>query len=210
MARRVVLLLAATMLVTGCSRLRYSYAPVTTKSAEMDGHSAAIIAVPPDDAKGELRIASLGVANVTPPSDVARAPFRALFVRFVVVNESTETWGFDAVEQRIEILEGPSTRVISWARTATGERPPLVPVPAHTSTSLDILFPIGKRDEGDLSRFEVRWSIRQGARLVDGRAEFRRHLVNRELTPETFEPAEPPPYRVPARVPAVPLDPCLP
>ena len=68
---------ALVVLLAGCGRFRYSYAPVTTTSAEVAGHSAAIAAMPADGAKGELRIASLGVANVTPPSGAASAPFRA-------------------------------------------------------------------------------------------------------------------------------------
>lgn len=205
--------LGALVLVTGsagCGRLRYSYAPVTTTSAEVEGHSAALIDMPPDAAKGQLRIASLGVANVTPPSEVATGSFRALFVRFVVVNDSEQSWTFDEAEQRVEIIEG-SARATSWPRTVTGSRPSVVAIPPHVSTSFDVLFPIGSRDEGDVAHFDVQWTVRQGARPISGRSEFKRHLEAREPAPAAFEPSEPPPYRPPPRTPILPTtDPCLP
>lgn len=199
----------ATLLAGGCGRFRYSYAPVTTTSAVMEGVPAAVVTMPADGAKGELRIASLGVANVTPPPRVGVAPFRSLFVRFVVVNDSAEPWTFDQAEQRIELEAGPN-RQTTWARTATGDRPPTVPVPPHGSASFDLLFPVGARDEGDLARFAVQWSLRQGTRLLAGRVEFARHLETREPAPAAFEPGAPPPYRSPDRTTMPTPDPCLP
>jgi hypothetical protein len=184
----------------GCGTLRYAYAPVTTTSAEVEGHAAAVAAI---SGKGELRVASLGVAEVTPPSTIAGKPFRALFVRFVVDNQSDEAWTFDPAEQRIELPAG-GTSTMRWASTATGERPPVVHVAARSSVTDDVLFSIGARDEGDLARFDVVWTVRPRERVVTGRAAFVRHITTREPAPAAFEPVTPP------MPPALPRDPCLP
>jgi hypothetical protein len=204
-SRLLTPMLVLVPLLLGCGRFTYCYSPVTVTSAEVEGHAAALVPIPTDGATGELRIASLGVGVVTPPS---RGPsFRALFVRFVLVNESVESWTFNAAEQRIEVLDGRE-RIIIWSRSETGAPPSAVPVPAHDATSLDVLFPIGSRDEGDLERFDVHWTVRQQARLVTGRAEFSRHLVEPVPAPAAFRPDEPPPYRI--RPPFDPPAPCLP
>lgn len=207
MKRSVAVLLVTTALAA-CGQLRYSYAPVTTTSAEVEGHAGAI--VPIEGTKGELRLASLGVAQVTPPSNVNAKPFRALFVRFVVRNESDREWAFDQAEQRID-LEERGVHITRWASTATGERPPMIRVPAHGTSSVDLLFSVGQRDEGDLSRFEVVWTVRPGGRVVSGRAAFARQLTTREPAPAAFDPEGAATYPVTDRPPPLfPRDPCIP
>lgn len=206
--KRVISLLLLALASTSCGQLRYAYAPVTTTSAEVEGHAAAIL--PIEDGKGELRVASLGVAQVTPPSNVGAKPFRALFVRFVVQNQSNEEWSFDQSEQRVD-LEERGIHLTRWASTATGERPPVVRVAPRSVSSVDLLFSVGQRDEGDLSRFEVVWTLGPGGRVVTGRAAFTRQLTTREPSPAAFDPETATPYPVTDQPsPLFPRDPCLP
>jgi hypothetical protein len=193
-------LLGLALFFGACGTLRYAYAPVTTTSAELEGHAAAVA---PIAENGELRLASLGVAEVTPPSTIAGKSFHALFVRFVVDNQSDEEWIFDQAEQRIELPAG-GTSTMRWASTATGERPPVLRVAARSAVTDDVLFSIGARDEGDLSRFDVVWTVRTRGRIVSGRASFVRHITTREPAPAAFEPVTSP------NTPMVPRDPCFP
>jgi hypothetical protein len=129
-------LLGLAVVSGACGNIRYAYAPVVTTSAEVEGHAAAV-APPPE--KGELRVASLGVAEVTPPSTIAGKSFRVLFVRFVVDNQSDEEWLFDQAEQRganghpscappsrttSSSRSESATRAISLASTSSGRCAP--------------------------------------------------------------------------------------
>lgn len=191
--------------VAACAQLRYAYEPVTLTSADMDGHAAAVLAMPADAPKGELRIVALGVEKVNPPPGVGRPSFHALFARFVIDNQSDEAWTFDEAEQHIDV-DGAS----SWAVTPTGERPPVMRIGAHTTAPFDVLFPVGTRDEGALARFEIQWTLRPGAHLVAGRAPFTRRTTTRETSAPAFAPALPPPPRLHDPMRAIPPDPCLP
>lgn len=198
----IVFVLAATSVVA-CGRLRYAYAPVTTTAAEIEGEPAVVAPMPPDVATGRLRVASLGVAPVSPPAGSGMASFHGLYVRFALENDGAEAWSFDEAEQRIEVLER-GERTTIWARTPAGARPPVVQAPAHATTSVDVLFPLGARDAGDLASFDVIWSVHAGARLASGRASFARHIEKREPAPAAFDPGAPPPARLPQAVPSCP------
>jgi hypothetical protein len=68
----------------------------------------------------------------------------------------------------------------------------------------DVQFSIGERDESNLSRFDVVWTVRPPGRMVTGRAAFVRHITTREPAAAAFEPVTPP------SPPNFPRDPCLP
>jgi len=177
---KILRVLALLMLGTACGQLRYTYAPASTTSAEMEGESAARVLLQGQAEPGELRIASFGVAN------------RALNLRIVVLNATDATWTFDPAAQKVEIYDG-ALRILEPAAPASK-----IELAPHTAQTVDLAFPIGAREEGDIGRFVVLWTLDAGALALCGRTPFVRHLERR--TPSAFTPTAP--DRVPGTVPA--------
>ena len=127
-------------------------------------------------------------------------------MRVTVTNDSPEPWTFDQGEQRIELAER-GARIYSEALTATGERPPVVVVPAAHALTFDLSFPVGTRDDAsDLPGFTFLWTVRAGGEVAAGRIVFARKM-ERVMT---MVPADLPPYRMPANPANDRRDPCRP
>lgn len=186
MIRAHLLALALALASTACAQqLRYSYAPTTLSSADLAGHAATVIEIPPEAPRGDLRIASLGIAEL---------PMRALFVRFVVRNDSEETWVLDEAEQTLELPEHDS-RVLLPAVSPDNTRPPVLTVLPHHVGTADVTFAVGRRDEGDVGAFSVHWVLRTDGRAIGGHADFTRRLE--PVTPRPANPFSPPARQVP-------------
>jgi hypothetical protein len=161
---KLLRILALLALGTACGDLRYTYTPVTTTSAEMEGESAARVVLQGNADSGELRIASFGVAD------------QALNLRIVIINSTDVIWRFDPAAQRVEIYDG-LLRILQPSAP-----PPKIELAPHTAKTIDLALPIGAREEGDIGRFVVLWSVEAGDTALCGRVPFVRHLERRTST----------------------------
>jgi hypothetical protein len=172
MQQRLLSLRLGLLVVGACALNHYAYAPVTTTNAELEGLPAAVLAIPPESPRGELRLTSLGLGRTAPPSDAHVRAFRALYIRLFVSNWSGDTWTIDESAQRIELEDhGPS--ITASATTPTRLRPPVVEIGAGKSVSVDLTFAFPV-DASEVPRFDVIWTVNVGSSVVSGRTPFRR------------------------------------
>jgi hypothetical protein len=159
--------------LVACSPQRYAYAPASTTSAELGtsttNPSIATYAIPSDAARGEVRVATLGVED------------GAVHVRLVVTNRNDDaTWSVNESEQQIE-LDAEYGRIEEPARPVAGKAPQVVEIAPGKSASIDLFFPVPPEfeDAKDLVAFDVVWTVRAGDRPIMQRTAFERYLVKR-------------------------------
>jgi hypothetical protein len=171
------LCLGACVGIAACALPRsYFYEPVTVTSATsatMDGYMTAASGIPPEKPRGALELTILRTAPIPPPSGLSLGPHRGLFVQLVVVNRSDEPWFVDESEQRIEVDQAGETLEF-YAKSPSGGRAAAYVVGPGRIDSSQLLFPIGGRDERDLSRLTVIWTVHVGSRVISGRMPFQR------------------------------------
>jgi hypothetical protein len=170
---------AAMFVCSSCSPPQYFFAPVTTTGADIAGIAAASSGLPPEKPRGELRVASFGIA----PFDGTAQ--RALYLRVEVSNhdDTSQSWTIDASEQRVD-LEGERTALAP--APLRGARPTVIEVRPGATTTLGLFFPLplGLRDAKEIPEFDVTWTVHLGVRIVRGRARFERFMVDvRPVTP---------------------------
>lgn len=195
MNRSVVMIAVAALF--GCGPDTYTYAPVRTTSGDIAIEDAAVRAIPPDRPRGEVRVAALGVVALRPEA-IADSTLRAFHVEIVVSNRSDEPWTLDGAEQRLAVGAG---RELVEAITERVGRPPQIEVPAHTTRTIDLYFPLPAEVESarDLPAFAVVWTVRAGSRVVTERSAFQRL---RAASPPRGTPDGPPKQTAPTQPPA--------
>ena len=160
-----------------CGTRLYGYAPAatTSTSAEVNTLPAAEYAFPPDSPQGNVRLATVGIAE---PS--AEAP-RSIHVRMVLTNLGGEPWTLEKAEQRLEVAVGNGQRTTelgaSAARGASGAHVEVLP--GHSAT-IDLFFPLptGAREAADVPAFDALWTVHAGARVITTRTPFERFLAS--------------------------------
>jgi hypothetical protein len=169
---------AGMVLLAGCAPDRYSYAPVTTSSADLEGASAAVYGVPPDAPRGEVRVAMLGVAAAPALGGAQETRSRAIHVALAVSNRADEPWTIDPSEQRLTFT-AKRERSDVYPMTSDAARAGSVLVPARSTRVIDLYFalPIQLEKESALPPFELRWTMHAGSRSVTQRTPFQRFLV---------------------------------
>jgi hypothetical protein len=190
MPRRFVVSFALAAL-SGCASERYTYAPVQTTSAEIAGEPAAVYAVPPESPRGDVRVATFGIAPLR-PEGIEDSTLRAIHVALVVSNRSNEVWTVDGGEQQLTLA--------GWspvgATTVKVTRPPQTEIPARSTRWIDLFFPLpsGVDHAREIPAFDVMWTVHVGPRAVTARTPFDRFLV--EPAPRRL-----PDLREPERIP---------
>jgi hypothetical protein len=161
----------AALALAACDR-EYVYTPaVTTTSATSGGPSSPIEAL-----RGDVQLTSSGFEEIQPGElDEAREP--ALHVRMAVKNESDKTWFVDGSEQLISLPDHGASRpaLVTSDRGAAST----VAVPPGEKGTIDLYYPLPDDMKGatKVPRFETRWNVWAGPRLVSERTPFERLQV---------------------------------
>ena len=169
------LILAATLGVAAaaCESRRFIYRPAISSSAVVEGKPAAHHRIPPEAPRGDVRVATFGLADLT-PVDGKGDDVRALHVRMVISNDSDASWTIDTREQRTALPGDGETRP-AYARSDDGS-PPVIEIPPHGQRSVDLFFPLpsSMAKESKLPSFDTIWTVRAGAQLITQRTPFER------------------------------------
>lgn len=187
----LVLALAAVaaLAVAACGPTRYSYAPVTTTSADIVGHPAAEYPFPPDTPHGRVRLATFGIAQL------ARDGARFFHVRMNATNDGTQTWSVEKSQQIVEIAAGDERqrKTHVHATTEADQSADHVEVTPGTTQTIDLFFPLppALRDAAEIPAFEVIWSVREGSESFATATPFTRFLAS---GPAFSTPRAPPNY----------------
>ncbi|MDB5218553.1 MAG: hypothetical protein JWO86_6480 [Myxococcaceae bacterium] len=203
----------AALALTACTPTRYGYAPVTTTSAELEGSSAAVYAMPPDAPRGEVRIAMLGVAESSTPG-MQETRSRKIHVALAVSNRADETWTVDPSEQRLTLTNNRERSDV-YATTRNDAGSSSVIVPPRSTRVIDLYFPVPIQLQKDdaLPPFDIRWTVHAAGRSITQRTPFERFLVapaieqDRDLRrPDELFDEDPLRKERPEHKPILPLD----
>lgn len=170
-SRALPILLVAGALA--CSTPRYSYAPVRATSADLAGAPAAIYSIPPDDPRGDVRLATFGMARLV-PDEVEDSALWAVHIALVVTNRSDETWSVDGTEQQLRVENGND---LVQATNDQLDDPPVMAVPPHGVTWVHLFFPLDPQRPRFVPAFEVRWTLRTSTRVFHERTLFERFAL---------------------------------
>ncbi|MBX3187748.1 MAG: hypothetical protein KF819_12065 [Labilithrix sp.] len=175
--RRLCRFTVVAALACACER-PFVYAPATTSLAIVEGRPAAYARIPPDAPRGDVRIATFGIAGLRRADDTSdEGVIRAIHLRLVVSNDDDSTWLVDTREQRVT-LPGDGESRPAFASTDKGVAP-LVDVPPGDKREIDLFFPLPEHLEkaSELPAFDVVWEVHAGERAVVARAPFERLTV---------------------------------
>jgi hypothetical protein len=206
----------AAVALWGCAPTRYSYAPVTTTSADLEGASAAVYGMPPEAPRGDVRIAMLGVSSIS-AIGTQESKSDAIHLALSVSNRSDETWTVDPSEQRVSVTL-KRQRSELYATTGDGRSTTVVSVLPRSTKVINLYFPlpIQFRREDAPPPFDVVWTVHAGGRAVTQRTPFQRFVVSptpqeeRDLRrPEDFHDTDRlvPGPEAPEHKPILPTDP---
>ncbi len=177
---RLGLGIAALLGAVGCSSARYVYRPEENATARVSGKPAAFYAIPQESPHGEVRVATLGIAELqrTPDSEYR---VRALHVRLVVDNnDDTAPWQVDTREQ-IATLDGygPSRPAFAKATPGRTQRASMVTIAPGTSRTIDLYYPLPApmQQASKLPSFDVLWRVQTPESPVAERTSFERLRV---------------------------------
>ena len=176
------------VVVTACGSRIYGYAPVTTTGAEIVGHPTAELPFPPDSPQGNVRLATLGLAQATAESG------RSIHVRMVATNRGADSWVIRESEQELAIAVGDGARTtIVRAKADPRATQDRVAVPPGGTAMVDLYFPLppGAQGASDVPAFDALWSVHIGPRAITTRTPFERFLVS---SPAQNVPAASYPY----------------
>ncbi len=170
-----------------CAGRKYIYRPVTNTGAEVAGWPAASYAIPPETPRGDIRLATLGIVDITPAGASEDVTVRALHLREVIANNSDKPWIVDTREQRVALANDGESRA-AYATADPGTPPPVIEVPPGGKRTLDLFFPLPPRfeDAGELPAFDVIWTVRTEARPVTARTPFERLEVRPVHSPYDY------------------------
>lgn len=171
-----LLSLASLLLAIGCAS-EYAYFPTTNATATIQGLVAAEYPIPPDAPQGDVRIASYGIAEVSP----ARNPhqtLRALHLRVVVANDSATPWTFDVREQGLDVA-GRGLLAPAFSSASAGGQPPLVTIDPKGKRVVDLFFvlPPDLQRASAIPEFDALWRVSTASGPIAQRTPFERLLV---------------------------------
>ena len=168
--------LASLLLAIGCAS-EYAYVPTTNATASIKGLVAADYPIPPDAPQGDVRIASYGIAEVTPVAG-SHETLRALHLRVVLANGSATPWTFDVREQRVD-LAGRGLLAAAFSSASAGGEPPVVTIDPNGKRVVDLFFvlPHDLQHERSIPEFDALWNVSTGAGPIAQRTPFERLLV---------------------------------
>jgi hypothetical protein len=181
--RKIAVLLATTSFLA-CSP-QYAYVPLTNATSSIAGRSALDYPIPPQAPKGDVRIASFGMTNLTAKA-TPQEKIRAVHLRMIVANNSDTPWQVDTREQRLDLAGfGPS--VPAFASANPGSQPPRVTIAPGGKRTVDLFFPLPPSEQhaSKVPSFDALWQVKAGTELVKERAPFERIRI--EPAPSVYD-----------------------
>jgi hypothetical protein len=168
----VVSTIVVALAICGCGA-RYAYAPVTVTSGEIAGSPAADYPFPPETPRGDVRLATLGLADVSGS--------KAIRLRMIFTNHGSEPWILDKSEQQLAVVvreNGSKRTEIVKALAEPGAS--RVAIPPQRTATVDLLFPLprGATDPSEVPAFDAIWTVRLGERAIATRTPFERWTVS--------------------------------
>jgi hypothetical protein len=165
-----IVLLAA----VGCASGRYIYEPEENATARISGRPAAYYPVPPQAPRGDVRVATLGIATLQSPSG-AGPSVHVMHVRMIVDdNVDTVAWHVDTREQ-LGGVGGHGQSRPAFASVHPGGAPVVTIAPGMSAT-LDLFYPLPAdvQEASEIPRFELLWKLGTSDGPVAERATFER------------------------------------
>jgi hypothetical protein len=153
----------------------YYYQPAEQATATVLGRPAARYGIPPEQPRGDARVATFGVTNVDVGGDET---VPSLHVRLIVSNDAgTAAWTLDTRDVRAQFAGRPPQAPTFVNASAEGL--PLLPIPPGQSRTIDLFFPLPDdlRGAKDIPQFDVLWSVQTEDRRVAERTPFDRMVV---------------------------------
>jgi len=163
--------------LVGCAT-EYLYRPAENANATVGGRLAARYAIPPEQPRGEVRVASFGIAELQSEG----APTRTMHVRMIVENNNGRgPWYLDTREQLGIVPEEGQVRPSAASADVGGL--PIVRVDPGDARTIDLFYPLPPSAEGasDLPQFDLLWRVQTDTRLVSERVPFDRFRVEPEV-----------------------------
>ncbi len=160
-----------------CTNGNYVYRPAENATARVHGRPAADYDIPAANPQGDVRLASFGIAKITPKKQAVNEPFRALHVRMIVSNNSSQPWIVDTHEQLADI-RGVGTVRAGYAESDAGDLPRVSIAPGSKRT-IDLFYPLPHPTDraSRIPEFDVLWRVQAGSQLVADRTPFERLAV---------------------------------
>jgi hypothetical protein len=175
---------ALAALVTACAASpRYEYRPTRDTALEdapgdVDGHAAADYRVPKIVPRGDVQVATLGVATTRLPDGGGARTGRALHVRMKVHNGSGEPWEVDASDQRATINR--TLHLQPALATCDGDVMPLAVLMPGDRRTIDLYYELPPRlvAAATIASVRIDWRVvtPSGVLASDSTA-FERHDV---------------------------------
>jgi len=170
-SRPLALVLFAT---AACASGRYIYEPEENATARISGRPAAYYPVPPQAPRGDVRVATLGIAALQSP-DGQGPSVHVMHVRMIVDdNADTVAWQVDTREQ-LGGIGGYEQSRPAFASVNPGRAPVVTIAPGATAT-LDLFYPlpVDMQEASEVPRFELLWKLGTSGGPVAERATFER------------------------------------
>jgi hypothetical protein len=182
--------LAGAVILVACAPRPFVYAPVSTTSAEIAGSPAVVYALPPDDPRGDVSVAMLGLAALR-PDGIDDSTLRAVHVALEVRNRSHETWTIEPSEAHLELTSTHGRSDVTATSARIRPLPRLdVPAGGHAVLHLYFPLPLHLQSEKALAAFDVLWTLRFADRAVTERTSFQRFLAAPPASPTGRYPHE--------------------
>ena len=171
--------LAALACAAGCYS-EYAYAPAENATAQLAGRAAAHYDIPPESPRGDVRIASFGIAKLRETNDDVETggKLRAMHVRLSIANNSDpQPWLVDTREQ-IAIFKNGEQETPVYAQADEGQ-PPVITIQQGQRATIDVFYPLPAEAQHarKLPAFDVLWRVREGGRVIAERTPFERLVV---------------------------------
>jgi len=173
--RRVVGPGLLSLFATTCEP-QYAYVPVTNATV-IAGHVAADYPIPKEAPRGDVRVASYGIADFGSSRDKDDR-LRALHLRVTLIDNGDRAWTMDTREQLVD-LDGYGRSVPAYASANAGSAPPTITVPPMGKRVVDLFFPLPpdlQRAER-LPSFDVVWKVNAEDKAIAERTPFERIVV---------------------------------
>jgi hypothetical protein len=165
-------------LAAGCAgSSNYFYRPVENATAVTNGYPAAHYRIPPNAPRGDVRVASFGVADV---GHEEGSDLPSLSVRMVIANnDGQQPWTVDTRQVQVD-LHTEAPRGPAFVHTESSDLP-VVSIPPGQQRIIDLFYPLpaGRDDAEDVPAFDVIWRLTTDQGVVVERTPFERRHIER-------------------------------
>jgi hypothetical protein len=160
--------------VSGCAAHQYVYRPEENATARIAGRPAAYYSIPPQAPRGDVRIATLGIAQLEARGD-EHDRIHAMHVRMIVDNNTSPgAWQVDT-RQQLGMIDGYGQSRPAFATSNAG-RPPIATIPVRGTASIDLYYPLpaNMQKASKIAQFDVLWTVQTAEGPVAERTSFER------------------------------------